>query len=287
MLLFLFRFCVAGAKGFQKMVTKRKGVITSVFFYAGYGFLYIPIFLVVIYSFNEAQSVFWSGFSLKWYRKLFENEILMGAALESLKIALLSSTLAVIFGTLCAYSCERTDKGYRVLAILSTTPLVIPEIVMGLSMLLLFICMQNLIGWPQKGVMTVTIAHSTLGIAYVTTIVRARLARIDRSIEEAALDLGARPLSVFIFITFPMIFPALVSGWLITFVLSLDDVVLASFTSGPGASTLPIVIFSNLRLGYTPQINALAVCIILIASLFIVCADYTMRKRGGVKKNGE
>ncbi len=242
----------------------------------GFIFLYAPIVSLVIFSFNESKLVtVWGGFSTKWYGELFRDPQILEAAWVSLKIAFLSATLAVVIGTIGSFVLIRF-KRFRSKAILSmmiTAPLVMPEVIIGLSLLLLFVAMEGLIGWPGgRGMLTIIIAHSTFGAAYAAVVIQSRLVDMDLSIEEAAQDLGARPVRVFFDVTLPVIAPALMSGWLLAFTLSLDDLVIASFVSGPGASTLPMVIFSKVRLGVSPDVNALATIIIGLVSLGIIIA---------------
>lgn len=248
----------------------------------GYAFLYLPIASVVAFSFNETRSVsLWKGFSLKWYGRLFENQAVIDAALLSLLIAAMASTLAVIIGTMAALALSRFGrfKGRGVLSLMSSAPLVMPDVMLGISALFLFITLQQLIGWPQgRGIDTITIAHVTLCVCYVTVVVRSRLAQTDHSLEEAAMDLGARPWKVFFLVTLPLIWPALLAGWLLAFTLSLDDVVIASFTSGPGASTLPVLILSKVRFGVTPEINALATLIIVAVCIGVSLAGWLMHR---------
>ena len=257
---------------------------SSIFFYFGYIFLYLPIFLVAIYSFNKASTIKWEAFSFFWYIKLFSNRTLLNSIIISLKVAFVSATLSVMIGTLCAHAWARKKSPHRLLGALSTTPLVIPEIVMGLALLMVFVSIQRFTGWIQKGIMPIIFAHTTLGISYVTILARTQLMNLDPILEEAALDLGAPPSKVFFLITLPLIFPSLISGWLIAFILSLDDVVLASFTSGPESSTLPVFIFSSLHLGATPQLNALATCMILLATFFVLSAEYSIRRYKKINK---
>lgn len=242
----------------------------------GYTFLYLPIIFLVVFSFNESRLPgVWTGFSTRWYQLLFENETLVSAVFTSLRIAATTATLAVFLGTLAAVAMVRgkTFHGRTLFSGLISSPLVMPEVITGLALLLTFVTLERLIGWPaQRGMMTVTIAHTTLAMAYVYVIVQSRLQDFDRSLEEAALDLGAKPLKVFLTITLPIIAPALISGWLLSFALSLDDVVIASFLSGPGSTTLPLLIFSSVRLGVTPEINALATIIVGIVSLGVMIA---------------
>jgi putrescine transport system permease protein len=240
----------------------------------GYAFLYVPIALLVAFSFNDSRLVTaWSGFSLRWYVALWNNERLVEAALLSLRIAAVAATGATILGTLAGFALARIRRfpARGLFGAMVAAPLVMPEVITGLSLLLLFVAMDATLGWPAgRGADTVAIAHTTFATAYVAVVVRSRLADFDASLEEAALDLGARPWKVFAVITLPLIAPALVSGWLLAFTLSLDDLVIASFVSGPGASTLPMVIFSALKLGLTPELNALATLMLVIvaASLF-------------------
>ncbi len=251
----------------------------------GFAFLYAPIVSLIIFSFNESKLVtVWAGFSTKWYVKLFQDPQILGAAWISLKIAFISASLAIILGTLAAYVLVRFRRflGKNLLSGMITAPLVMPDVIIGLSLLLLFISMESLFGWPAgRGLTTIIIAHTTFCMAYVAVVVQSRLGDMDESLEEAALDLGAKPVRVFFDITLPVISPALVSGWLLSFTLSLDDLVIASFVSGPGASTLPMVIFSKVRLGVSPDINALATIIIVIVALGVLVAATKMKPEKG------
>ncbi len=242
----------------------------------GYAFLYIPIGLLVVLSFNDSRLVtVWSGFSFRWYVALWNNDRLIEAALLSLRIAAVAATGATVLGMAAGFALARfgSFRGRTLFGAMVAAPLVMPEVITGLSLLLLFVALAEAIGWPgERGITTVTIAHITFATAYVAVVVQSRLADFDRSLEEAALDLGARPWRVFLLITLPLIAPALASGWLLAFTLSLDDLVIASFTSGPGASTLPMVIFSALRLGLTPELFALATVMIAIVSLGLLLA---------------
>lgn len=246
----------------------------------GFAFLYGPIIWLVVFSFNESRlATVWSGFSTKWYVALFSNEQVLNAAYLSLKIAFISATLALVLGTLAAFALVRFGKfrGRLSLSGAVTAPLVMPEVITGLSLLLLFIAMELSFGWPSgRGQVTIIIAHTTFCMAYIAVVVQSRLVSLDRSIEEAAMDLGARPARVFMDITLPTIAPALISGWLLAFTLSLDDLVIASFVSGPSSSTLPIVIFSKVRLGVTPEINAIATIIITTVALGVILAGAIM-----------
>ena len=249
----------------------------------GYAFLYIPIISLVIYSFNESKLVtVWGGFSTKWYGELFKNDLMIDAALLSLRIASITACFAVALGTLAGLVIVRMKrfKGRFLFTGMVTAPLVMPEVITGLSLLLLFVALEGLIGWPSgRGVTTITIAHITFAMAYVAVIVQSRLSDMDESLEEAALDLGARPAKVFFVITLPIIAPALISGWLLAFTLSIDDLVIASFVSGPGSSTLPMVIFSKVKLGVSPDVNALATIIIGIVAAGIILAAFAMKRQ--------
>ena len=244
----------------------------------GFAFLYLPILVLVTYSFNSsALATVWGGFSTRWYSALLDNQQIIDAALLSLEIAAISATFATILGTLAGLALTRMRrfKGRFVFTGLIAAPLVMPEVITGLSLLLLFVSLQELIGWPStRGAGTITIAHITFSMAYVAVIVQAQLASMDESLEEAAMDLGGRPMQVAFDITLPLIAPSMISGWLLAFTLSLDDLVIASFTSGAGASTLPMVIFSKIKLGVTPDINALASIIIGTVTIGIVIASW-------------
>ena len=249
----------------------------------GFAFLYIPIASLVVYSFNASKLVtVWGGFSTKWYGELMHNSQILGAAWLSLRVAAISATAAVVLGTLAGMVLARFGpfKGRTLFSGLTTAPLVMPEVITGLSLLLLFVTMEQLIGWPAgRGMTTIIIAHVTLTMAYVTVIVQSRLTQLDESLEEAAMDLGARPWKVFSLITLPIIFPALLSGWLLAFTLSLDDLVITSFVAGPGSSTLPMVIFSKVRLGVSPDINALATILVTIVAIGVTVAGVMMTRQ--------
>ncbi|MGP1255356.1 MAG: ABC transporter permease subunit [Kiloniellales bacterium] len=253
----------------------------------GFAFLYVPIFSLIVYSFNESRLVtVWGGFSTKWYGELLRDEQVLEAALLSLQIGVVTATAAVLLGTLAGLLLARFGRfrGRLLFSGMVSAPLVMPEVITGLSLLLLFVSAEELIGWPSgRGMDTITIAHITFCMAYVAVIVQSRLSNLDESVEEAAMDLGARPAKVFLVITLPIIAPALISGWLLAFTLSLDDLVIASFVSGPGSSTLPMVIFSKVRLGVSPDINALATIIILIVTVFVVIAGVLMSRQEKVR----
>jgi len=258
-----------------------KTSIASLIF--GYAFLYLPILTVIAFSFNESRLVtVWSRFSTKWYTTLLDNEGLIDAVLASFKIAAMTATIAVILGTLAAVVMVRFSKfrGQTLFGGLISAPLVMPDVITGLAVLMMFVTCEQLIGWPTyRGLLTITIAHITLAMAYVSLVIQARLKDFDRSIEEAALDLGARPLKVFLVIVLPLILPSLMAGWLLAFALSLDDVVIASFLSGPGATTLPMLIFSSIRIGVSPEINALATIIVGIVAMGVMVAGMVIHQR--------
>jgi putrescine transport system permease protein len=263
---------------------KDRGWFRGLALFVGFGFLYIPILSMIFFSFNHSRLVtVWDSANsptLKWYVQLFDNNQIIDAALLSIRIAAMTATGAVILGTIAGLVLARFGpfRGRALLSGLTTAPLVMPEVITGLSMLLLFVALEQLTGWPEgRGVLTVTIAHITFAMAYVTVVVQSRLAGFDDSLEEAALDLGARPAKVFFQITLPLIFPAIVSGWLLAFTLSWDDVVISQFVSGPGATTLPMVIFSKVRLGVSPDVNALATIMVLIVATGVVLSALYMR----------
>jgi putrescine transport system permease protein len=253
----------------------------------GFAFLYIPIVSLVVYSFNKSRLVtVWGGFSTRWYGELLRNEQILNAAWLSLKVAAISATLAVVLGTLAGMTLARFGpfKGRTLLSGLTTAPLVMPEVITGLSLLLLFVTMEQLIGWPAgRGMTTIVISHITFTMAFVTIVVQSRLAQMDDSLEEAAMDLGARPSKVFFLITLPIIFPALLSGWLLAFTLSLDDLVITSFVAGPGSSTLPMVIFSKVRLGVSPDINALATILVAVVAIGVAIAALMMQRQQRIR----
>jgi putrescine transport system permease protein len=247
----------------------------------GIGILYLPIIVLIGYSFNASALVsVWGGFSTSWYRQLVHNDQILDAAWLSLQIGVVVSTGAVILGTLSAIALVRFSRfrGRLLLTGMVNAPLVMPEIITGITQLLLFISMLHVIGWPHRGFTTIAIAHIAFCTAYVTITVQSRLASADRSLEEAAMDLGSGPVRAFVDTTLPIIMPALASSWLLSFTLSLDDLVISSFVSGPGASTLPMVIFSKVKLGVSPDINALASLIICLVGICVLAAGYLMRR---------
>ncbi|AXP05892.1 MULTISPECIES: ABC transporter permease subunit [Pseudomonas] len=255
---------------------------SSLMLVLGLLFIYAPMLILVIFSFNASKLVtVWGGWSIKWYVGLLDNTQLMGSVVRSLEIACYTAIAAVALGTLAAFVLTRIThfKGRTLFGGLVTAPLVMPEVITGLSLLLLFVAMAQMIGWPQeRGIVTIWIAHTTFCAAYVAVVVSARLRELDLSIEEAAMDLGARPWKVFFLITIPMIAPSLAAGGMMSFALSLDDLVLASFVSGPGSTTLPMEVFSAVRLGVKPEINAVASLILLAVSLVTFLVWYFSRR---------
>jgi putrescine transport system permease protein len=249
----------------------------------GYAFLYLPIISLIVYSFNSSRLVtVWGGFSTRWYGELLHNDQILSAAWLSLRIATMNATLSIVLGTLAAITLVRFGRfrGRTLFSTMVSAPLVMPDVILGLASLLLFVTMEHLIGWPSgRGITTITLAHITFSAAYVTVVVQSRLSQFDISLEEAAMDLGARPWKVFLLITLPIIAPSLLAGWLLAFTLSLDDLVIASFVSGPGATTLPMVVYSSVRLGVSPQINALATLIVTIVSLCILLAGWLTHRK--------
>jgi putrescine transport system permease protein len=243
----------------------------------GFAFLYLPIVLLVIYSFNESKLVtVWAGFSTKWYVSLFHNQGLLDAAWVTARVGVISATVATALGTLAALALTRYTRfrGRILFSGMVFAPLVMPEVITGLSLLLLFVA----VGF-DRGFMTVTLAHITFSMCFVAVVVQSRLVTFDRSIEEAAMDLGATPVRTFFQVTLPVILPAIVSGWMLAFTLSLDDLVIASFTSGPGATTLPMKIYSQVRLGVTPEINAACTIMIAIVAIGVIAASIANKRR--------
>ncbi len=248
---------------------------------AGFAFLYLPILLLVIYSFNESKLVtVWAGFSTKWYVSLMSNQGILDATWVTVRVGVLSATVATILGTLAAVSLTRFTRfrGRLLFSGMVFAPLVMPEVITGLSMLLLFVAIGL-----DRGFVTVTIAHITFTMCFVAVVVQSRLASFDRSLEEAAMDLGAPPVKTFLQVTLPVILPAIVSGWMLAFTLSLDDLVIANFTSGPGATTLPMKIYSQVRLGVTPEINAICTLMIAVVATGVLAASI-FNKRAEVKR---
>jgi putrescine transport system permease protein len=261
-----------------------QGLFSRTALVLGLVFLYVPILSMVVFSFNNSRLVtVWDSANsptLKWYSALMSNDQILGAAWLSIKIAVIAATGAVVLGTLAGVALARFGafRGRALLAGMTTAPLVMPEVITGLSLLLLFVALEQTTGWPNgRGPVTITLAHITFCMAYVTVVVQSRLVGFDESLEEAAMDLGARPAKVFFRITLPLIVPALVSGWLLAFTLSWDDLVISQFVAGPGSSTLPMVIFSKVRLGVSPDVNALATIMVLIVASGIVVSSIWMR----------
>lgn len=249
----------------------------------GFAFFYVPIVSMIFFSFNKSRlATVWGGFSLEWYGRLFGNVQILKAAALSLEIALLSATLATLLGTMAgiALSRFRRFRGRTLFSGFVTAPLVMPEVITGISMLMMFILMADWIGWPgSRGFTTITLAHVTFSMTYVTTVVQSRLSSIDVAIEEAAMDLGSKPWQVMKDITLPVISPAILSGWLLAFTISLDDVVISSFVSGPGTTTLPILIWSKVKLGVTPDINALAAIIVAVVAACVAVAGIVLYRQ--------
>ena len=244
---------------------------------AGYVFLYLPIVALVLYSFNDsAIPNVWRGFTLKWYAALPGDSELLGGLWLSLQIALMTAFGSVVLGTLAAFTLVKYKRfaGRTLFSGMVNAPLVMPEVVLGLSLLLMLVSVQRAIGFPERGVMTIWLGHMLLGMAYATVVIQARLQDLNPQLEEAAMDLGAKPYQVFTLVTLPMITPSMLSAWLLTFTLSLDDVVLSAFLSGPGATTMPLVIFSRARLGLNPSVNAVATIIVVLVAIGVVAASY-------------
>ena len=247
-----------------------------------YLFLYIPLFFLIVFSFNSTrQDSIFTGFSMRWYQALLNDSRLVEGFFLSLKVALITGTLSVVLGSFAAFVLVRYRRfsGRTVFYGLVNAPLVMPEVIIGLSLLLLMVAVQRTLGFPERGFVTIVIGHTLLGMAYATVVIQSRLSEMDRSIEEAAMDLGCRPVQVFFLVTLPNIAPALISAWLLTFTLSFDDVVISEFLSGPGVTTLPQVIFSYARRGVNPSIYAAATLLIAVVSLGIVAYSVTMVRR--------
>ena len=261
---------------------KRRPVFLISMLAFGFAFFYIPILSMIVYSFNESRlATVWGGFSTKWYVSLFSNRQVLAALVLSLKIAFISASIATILGTMAGIALARfrSFRGRVMFSGLVTAPLIMPEVITGISSLMFFIMLAEWVGWPaQRGFATVTLAHITFSMVFVTTVVQARMIQADRAIEEAAMDLGSRPWQVLFDVTLPVIFPAILSGWLLAFTISLDDVVITSFTTGPGSTTLPLLIWSKVKLGVTPDINALATLTVLAVGLCVAIAGVVMTR---------
>lgn len=267
-------------------MNRRRALLLPASLALGYAFLYLPIVSLIVFSFNASRLVtVWDSVhspTLRWYAELLHNDQILAAARLSLGIATLNATGAVILGTAAGFALARFGRfrGRGLLSALTSAPLVMPEVITGLSLLLLFISLQQLLGWPtRRGAATITLAHISFSVSYVAIIVQARLAGFDHSLEEAALDLGAHPAQVFWRITLPLIAPALLSGWLLSFTLSWDDVVISQFVAGPGSSTLPMVIFSKVRLGVSPDVNALATLLMTLVAAGVVGSTLWLQRR--------
>lgn len=248
----------------------------------GFALLYVPLLVLVVYSFNASKLVsVWGGWSVQWYGALLANDQVLQAAWVSVQVGVLAATIGTVLGTLTGYVLARFGR-FRLRLLLTgmaTAPIVMPEVVTGLSLLLLFISMEQMLGWPAgRGTLTIVIAHATFCLAFVAVIVQARLTDFDRSIEEAAADLGGRQPWIFLEVTLPVIAPAIVSGWLLAFTLSFDDLVIANFVSGPESSTLPMVVYSKVRLGVSPDINALGTIIIAVVATGVILGAWQMRR---------
>lgn len=259
----------------------------------GFAFLYLPILSMVVFSFNASRLVtVWdvhNSPTLKWYFALFNNDEILDAAWISLKVAVINATGACILGTLAGFALSRFGKfrGRMLFNAMTTAPLVMPEVITGLSLLLTFVAMEQVFGWPAgRGMTTITIAHMTFSMAFVAVVIQSRLGTFDIALEEAAMDLGAHPAKVFFVITLPIIFPAILSGWLLAFTMSWDDLVISSFASGPGSSTLPMVVFSKVRLGVSPEINVLATLTISFVTLIMVGVAWWMARAARLEKAG-
>ena len=249
----------------------------------GMVFLYVPMVLLVVYSFNYSKLVpVWGGFSVRWYKTLFASEEVWNALTLSLKIAVVNATFATLLGTLAGLAMARFGRfrGRTLFSGMISAPLVMPEVITGLSLLLLFITLNEFIGWPSnRGITTITIAHITFSLAYVAVIIQSRLTGMGQELEEAAQDLGGKPLRVLVDITLPMLAPGMLAGWLLAFTLSLDDLVIASFVSGPGSTTLPMLIYSRVRVGLRPDINALATIIIVTVAVGVILAGWLLMRQ--------
>ena len=248
---------------------------------AGFVFLYLPIVALVLYSFNDSPIPnVWRGFTLKWYAALPDDSEMLGGLWLSLKIAFMTACGSVVLGTLAAFTLVKYKrfKGRTLFSGMVNAPLVMPEVVVGLSLLLMLVSVQRALGFPERGMMTIWLGHMLLGMAYATVVIQARLHDLNPQLEEAAMDLGARPLQVFYLITLPMIAQSMLSAWLLTFTLSLDDVVLSAFLNGPGATTMPLVIFSRARLGLNPSVNAVATIIVVIVAIGVLVASYLIAR---------
>lgn len=261
---------------------KRRSTFLMTILCFGFAFFYVPILSMIVFSFNNSRlATVWGGFSTKWYGSLLSNDKVIEALLLSVKIALISATFATILGTMAGITLVRFTKfrGRTLFSGMVVAPLVMPEVITGISMLIFFILMADWVGWPgARGFTTITLAHITFSMVFVTTIIQSRMLQADRAIEEAAMDLGSRPWQVLFDITLPVISPAILSGWLLAFTISLDDVVISSFVTGPGNTTLPLLVWSKVKLGVTPDINALATLMVLTVGIGVIIAGLIMNR---------
>lgn len=275
------------------MIDNRAGRWTSrIWLMLGFSFLYLPIVALIVFSFSDSLTPnVWAGFSLRWYKSLIGDEAIQNGFFLSLRIAAATATGSIVLGTLAAYTLERFPRlrGRTLFSGMVSAPLVMPEVIVGLSLLLMLVSAQRLFGFPERGLVTIWLGHMLVGMAYATVVIGARLRDINPQFEEAAQDLGARPLQVFWFVTLPMLRQSLLAAWLLTFTLSLDDVVMSAFLSGPGSTTLPLVIFSRARRGLDPTVNALATVVIVAVAIFVVISSYmiTARERRRYKEQQE
>ncbi len=265
------------------MIATRAGRWTSRIWLAlGFAFLYLPIVALVVFSFTDSPVPnVWAGFSLRWYGKLARDDAIRDGLFLSLRIAAATATGAIVLGTLAALTLERFPRfrGRAIFAGMVSAPLVMPEVIVGLSLLLMLVSVQRLFGFPERGLVTIWLGHQLVGMAYATVVIGARLRDLNPQYEEAAQDLGARPVQVFFLVTLPMIAQSLLAAWLLTFTLSLDDVVMSAFLSGPGSTTLPLVIFSRARLGLDPTVNALATVVVAVVAVFVIVSSYLIAAR--------
>lgn len=265
---------------------KSSNLTRRLILFFGYLFLYLPIAFTILFSFNDSKIITsWSGFSLKWYYQLFENTQMLKAFWVSIKAACFSATISVFIGTITAFIIVRhvNWKGRIYLNSFMTIPLIIPDVIFGLALMLMFVGLEQVIGWPNgRGLITLTFAHAAISVSYVVIVVRERLLYMDKSLEESALDLGATPLNVFLKITVPIIRHSLIAGWFLAFTLSFDDVIIASFVSGAGSTTLPMVVFSSIRLGISPEINALASILVTVVTIGVIMSGILLRRRNKI-----
>ena len=265
-------------------------IFSNLWMIAVYLFLYLPIFTLVVYSFNDSKLIStWTHASLRWYEALIKDDDLISAVLLSLKIAGISALMSVFFGTFTAFALNRYKrfKGRTLLSSMSSMPLVMPDVIVGLSLLLMIISVQHWLGFPEKGLFTILLGHALLGTAYAAVVVTSRLREMDSKLDEAAMDLGCKPWQVFYLVTLPLLMPALISAFLLTFTLSFDDVVLSSFLSGPGYSTMPMVIFSRARLGLNPTINAVATVTIVVVTFAVIASSFYTSHQARKRKREE